>query len=141
MTTAATNIREGPVFRSIPLPMFGWKKWRPKLGLNKKSGCHSDECLDGGSGGGGSRVFSVRELMVAVVVGRTEGRGAAGRSRSVGWRTGDDDGGTQLLSDAMRVETKIVNDDNESLRPLVLREGGRIFHSSLDNAEELGITF
>ena len=43
------------------------------LGLNKKSGCHSDECLDGS--GGGSRVFSVRELMVAVV-----GRGAAGRS-------------------------------------------------------------
>ena len=45
------------------------------------------------------------------------------------------------MSDAMRVETKIVNDDNESLRSLVLREGGRIFHSSLDNAEELGITF
>ena len=49
---------------------FKWSdgKWGPKLGLNKKSGCHSDECLDGG----GSRVFSVRELMVAVV-GRTGG--------------------------------------------------------------------
>ena len=65
--------------------MFGWKKWRPELGLNKKSGCHSDECLDGGggSGGGGSRVFSVRELMVAVV-GRTDGRdGGTGSGRPV----------------------------------------------------------
>ena len=62
-----------------------------------------------------------------------------GSGRPVGWLTGGD--GAQLLSDAMRVETKIVNDDNESLRPRVFREGGRIFHSYLGNAEKLGTTF